>query len=144
MVSTCPFIAHNELMSPLHDLLKSWDQTLQTAFKESKSSLCDLALKGFTSYDLTKDTVLVTDWSKVGIGFVLLQKHCSCATRSDPLCCDGGWKPVYCNSRTLVPEEAGYAPIEGEDLGVRWAVKKAHLFLLGHPNSQYMLTTIPL
>ena len=80
-----------------------------------------------------KETVLITDWSKEGIGFVLLQKHCTCPAKSDPLCCDEGWKPAYCNSRTLALEEANYAPIEGEGLGVTWALKKARLFLLGHP-----------
>ena len=80
-----------------------------------------------------KETVLITDWSKEGIGFVLLRKHCTCPAKSDPLCCDEGWKPAYCNSRTLAPEEANYAPIEGEGLGVTWALKKARLFLLGHP-----------
>ena len=137
-----PFIANNDMMSPFQDLLKSkdlrgkkvfWDEILQTAFENSKKALCEIASKGLTYYDLTKETVLVTDWSKVGIGFVLLQKHCNCATKDDPLCCEGGWKPAYCNSRTLTPEEANYVPIEGEGLAVTWALKKARLFLLGHP-----------
>ena len=137
-----PFVAKNDFMSPFHELLKTknlrgkkvyWDDNLQHAFNQSKTALCEIASNGLTYYDLTKDTVLITDWSKVGVGFALIQKHCSCASESDPLCCEGGWKPVYCNSRTLAPEEANYAPIEGEGLAVAWALKKARLFLLGHP-----------
>ena len=67
-----------------------------------------------------------------------------CAIESDPLCCEGGWKPVYCNSITLTPEEANYAPIEGEGLAVAWALKKARLFLLGHPKFTLYVDHSPL
>ena len=89
-----------------------------------------IASEGLSYYDITKKTALVTDWSKTGIGFVLMQKHCCCIADSI-LCCSGGWKLVLCNNRFLHPSEQNYAPIEGEALAVNWALKKANLFLLG-------------
>ena len=84
-------------------------------------------------FDKSKEMILVTDWSKVnrGIGFILLQKYCSCRPdTSKPLCCDK-WKTILCDSRRCTGSETGYAPIEGEALAIVWALKKARLFLLG-------------
>ena len=53
--------------------------------------------------------------------------------RIDPLCCKNGWKLAFCNSRHLSPGESNYAPIEGEALGVVWALKKARMFPLEKP-----------
>ena len=148
-----PFIAKAEIMAPFRDLLKSknlkgkrvyWDDVLKSSFEHSKTELCDLATKGLTNYELNRDTALVTDWSKKGIGFVLLQKHCACEDNSNPTCCEGGWKLVYCNSRTLGPEEQGYAPVEGEGLAVTWALKKCRMFLLGHPKFFILVDQRPL
>ena len=82
-------------------------------------------------YDTTKDTAVVTDWSREGLGFVILQKYCECTLEDLPLYCDSGWKLVFCNSRHLTEAEKNYAPIEGEALAVTWALKKARMFLLG-------------
>ena len=140
-------------MAPFRELLKSknlkgkrvyWDKQLQDAFEHSRTVLCDLARKGLCNYDLNKKTMLITDWSKLGIGFVLLQKHCSCKDDTDPTCCEGGWKLVYCNSRALSPEEVGYVPIEGEGLGVTWALKKCRMFLQGHPQFTILVDHRPL
>ena len=148
-----PFIAKADIMAPFRDLLKSknlkgkkvfWDSMLKNSFEQSKIQLCDIATKGLTNYELNRDTALVTDWSKKGIGFVLLQKHCACVDNSNPTCCDGGWKLVYCNSRTLGPEEQGYVPVEGEGLAVTWALKKCRMFLLGHPKFFILVDQRPL
>ena len=103
-------------------------------FEKSKAILVEQAVKGLQYYDPAKETILMTDWSKSnqGIGFVLLQKHCSCKPDNDkPLCCSN-WKLVLCDSRTCKKAELNYAPIEGEALAIAWAMKKAKLFLLGN------------
>ena len=41
---------------------------------------------------------------------------------------------ALCGSRHLSSAESGYAPVEGEALGVVWCLRKARLFLLGCPN----------
>ena len=86
---------------------------------------------------------MVTDWSTKGIGFVLLQKYCTCED-INPTCCNEGWKLVYCNSRTLGVEEQGYVPVEGEGLAVTWALKKCRMFLQGHPEFYILVDQRPL
>lgn len=77
-----------------------------------------------------KWTCLITDWSRVGIGFVLWQKECSCAD-IQPSCCFNGWSMVLYGSRNCTPAESRYHPIEGELLGVVWALHKAPQYILG-------------
>ena len=148
-----PFLATTSMMTPFRDLLKSkdltgrkvyWDDELKQTFNKTKSALCEVAANGLSFYDMKKPTALVTDWSKLGIGFVLLQKHCHCEGEINPLCCTTGWKLVLCNSRHLVNGESDYAPIEGEALGVAWALKKARMFLLGCPSFTIFVDHAPL
>ena len=89
-----------ERMSPFRSLLKpdtpfQWDDTLQKLFEEYKTVILDEVCKGVKIFDKTKPTCLVTDWSKDGIGFWLLQKHCDCQTTpaSKPFCCSTGEDP---------------------------------------------------
>ena len=148
-----PFIATASIMAPFRDLLKSsdlkgrkvfWDGQLQEAFAKSKVALCEVAEKGLTYFDMKKETILITDWSNVGIGFVLMQKHCKCDGEVNPLCCSSGWKLALCNSRHLHKEEAGLYPVEGEMLAVVWALKKARMFLLGCPSFTIFVDHSPL
>ena len=85
------------------------------------------------SYDVSKPTCLQTDWCKDGLGYLLLQKHCSC-TEESPICCKGGWKLIYAGSRFTKPAESRYSPTEGEALALKWALKHSRLFTLGCPN----------
>lgn len=148
-----PFIATAEIMAPFRDLLKStelksrkvyWDAQLQQAFEKTKDALCEIAANGLNFFDMNKETILVTDWSKVGIGFTLLQKHCKCSGEVTPLCCKSGWKLALCNSRHVHPSEFNYHPVEGEALAVTWALKKARMFLLGCPRFTIFVDQKPL
>ena len=74
-------------------------------------------------FDPNKKTALTTDWSKVGTGFSLMQKNCSC--NSDvPTCCRDGWKLVFAGSQFNNKAESNYAPIAGECLAVVKALRK--------------------
>ena len=136
-----PFLASSEIMSPFRDLLRSsntnstkqvyWDNELECIFEKAKLSIIDMAKNGLAYFDCTKRTALVTEWSKKGIGFILLQKHCDCDNDVTILCCKEGWKMALCGSRFLQPSEANYAPIEGELLAVTWGLKKCRMFLQG-------------
>ena len=137
-----PFIANSDLMAPFRDLLKVseskarkvyWDENLQQIFEKSRSELVQVATKGLAYFDTSKRTAVISDWSKTarGIGFYIAQKHCHCTDENDIFCCSNGWKLVYCNSRFLNSTEADYVPIEGEALGMSWALKKGRMFLLG-------------
>ena len=81
-------------------------------------------------FERNRPTILATDWSRTGIGFWLLQKHCTCAGRS-PMCCATGWKTTLVGSRFTTGAESRYAPVEGEALAVADALEKARFFVLG-------------
>ena len=82
---------------------------------------------------------LVTDCSKTGIGFILLQQHCTCNLDDAPFCCTSGWKVALCSSQHLQDAETRYAVIEGEALAITWGLKKAHNYLSGCP--QFIIAT---
>ena len=118
-------------MAPFRDLLKPsnatgkkvyWDSELQQLFESTKSDISELASRGLAYYDTNRRTAVITDWSKKGIGFVIMQKHCNCVNdindQSTLNCCEQGWRLAFCNSRHLEKNEQEYAPIEGEALAV--------------------------
>ena len=85
-----------ERMLPFRALLKAgqqfrWDTELQESFDESKEHIVQEIETGVRIFDKSKPTCIATDWSKTGIVFWLLQKHCDC-TPVKPFCCNGGWK----------------------------------------------------
>ena len=125
----------SEVMQPFRELLKSsikfyWDERLQAAFESAKGEIVDKVKEGVKMFDVNKVTCLATDWSKEGVGFFLLQKHCSCPERK-PTCCKDGWKLVFAGSRFLKPNEQGWAPVEGEALAVVYSLEKARYYVLG-------------
>ena len=126
------------VMSPLRHLLSPssefvWSQELNDSFERSKHEIVSAVKKGVKSFYPKRVTCLATDWSKSGIGFCLLQKVCSC-TEITPVCCPDGWVLVLCCSRYTSPAESRYSPVEGECLGVAWALSKAKYFVLGCEN----------
>lgn len=124
-----------ERMLPFRNLLKpgqlfEWNEHLNQLFTETKSLIIHELRRGIEIFDKRRPTCLATDWSKDGLGFLLLQKHCSCANIK-PLCCKTGWKVALVGSRFTSSAESRYAPIEGEALAVVDALQKARHFILG-------------
>ncbi|KAK3771727.1 hypothetical protein RRG08_035782 [Elysia crispata] len=122
-------------MLPFRELLKpgapfKWDDNMNSLFEESKNIIITEIEKGVQIFDAQRPTCLATDWSKTGIGFWLLQKHCSCLTK-EPFCCRTGWKVTLVGSRFTHAAESRYAPVEGEALAVTDALNKARYFVLG-------------
>ena len=68
------------------------------------------------------------------MGFLLLQKHCSCTTDRAPVCCPDGWHLIFAGSRFCIDAERRYAPIEGEAAAIAWALEKCRIFVMGFPN----------
>ena len=71
------------IMLPFRDLVKknstfTWNKSLEDAFIQSKQVIINLVKDGIVSFDTNRITCLAPDWSKDGIGFLLLQKHCTC------------------------------------------------------------------
>ena len=124
-----------DLMEPFRKFLSpkvkfEWTNELDALFNESKSQIISAIKEGVRIFDITKRTSLRTDWSKTGIGFWLLQKHCDCKQRS-PGCCDDGWKITLASSRFLSSAERNYAAVEGEALAVAWGLEQTRYFTLG-------------
>ena len=123
------------IMQPFRDLLRSkspftWTQEHDKLFETSKKVIIKGITHGVEIYDKNRPTCLATDWSKSGIGFWLLQKHCRCKA-TKPLCCKNGWKVALVGSRFTTSAESRYHPIEGEALAVVDALEKARHFVLG-------------
>lgn len=78
----------------------------------ARSEIVSLVEKRVTAFELGRRICLVTDWSRVGIGYVLWQKKWKC-TNIRPSCCEGGWEIIMVGSRFCTPAESRYAPIEG-------------------------------
>lgn len=101
------------------DVSWSWADEEEHAFQTLKSRLVDRPVLAI--YDVTAETELHTDASKVGIGGVLLQRSCS----SDP------FRPVAFYSRKTSPEEKHFHAYELETLAVVCSLKKFRVYVLG-------------
>ena len=97
---------------------------------KSKESIVEAIRKGVRIFEVNRRTCLRPDWSKRGIGYFLLQKHCSCASRL-PDCCPTGWKVTLAGSRFLVAAEQRYAAVEGEALAIAWGLENTRYFTQG-------------
>ena len=135
-------------MAPFRNLLKPgtrfiWTKDLDDLFEESKAVITHEIHRGVEIYDKGLPTCLVSDWSREGIRFWLLQKHCACAS-SRPFCCKTGWKIVLVGSRFTSGAESRYAPVEGEALALVDALEKARHFTLGCPDLLVVVDHKPL
>ena len=124
-----------ERMEPFRKYLKPgipfvWDEEMDSIFQESKQVIISEIEKGVRIYDPSKPTCLATDWSKTGIGYWLLQKHCECPD-TKLFCCRDGWQITLVGSRFTHAAETNYAPIEGEALALADSLEKARYFVLG-------------
>ena len=123
-------------MQPFRELVKpnakfEWNSSLEKIFSDSKEILIRQSTDGIQTFDPTRNTCLQTDWSKDGIGYLLLQQHCNCETAKAPVCCKDGWKLVFAGSRFTHPAETRYSPTEGEALAIAWSLEHARFFILG-------------
>ena len=91
----------------------------------------------------SRPTKFHTDYSKQGLGFYLAKKHCACAGL-DPSCCDSGWRITLLGSCFLKSAVTRYVPLEGECLGVAWALEQTKYFTLGCPNLLVVMDHKPL
>ncbi len=129
--------AQSQIMAPFRELLQKkkkfyWDATLDEIFVKSKQDIVRRVIDGVKMYDTRRGTCLATDWSKVGIGFFLLQKYCQCISLAKaPQCGPGHWRLVFAGSRFLKDPETRYAPIEGEALAVVFGLEQARMYVSG-------------
>ena len=107
-----------------------WSEVLDKAFEESKELIIQAIRTGVEIYDMSKPTCLRPDWSTCGLGYFLLQKHCTCLSDL-PDCCPNGWKITLAGSRFLSGAEKRYAAVEGEALAIAWGLEQTRYFTQG-------------
>ncbi|XP_068097047.1 uncharacterized protein [Hyperolius riggenbachi] len=112
------------LAAPLTDLTKGrksvmiqWTGETDKAFMELKLALCQNPV--LVAPDFTREFVVQTDASDVGLGAVLSQVI------------DGEEHPVVFLSRKLTAAEKNYAVVERECLAIKWALDSLRYYLLG-------------
>ena len=128
--------ANSSAMTPFRELVKPnskfiWTAELLQLFEESKRKILAQVEAGVRQYDIARTTGLQTDFSQEGLGYLLLQKFCSCSLERSPLCCKNGWQLVYAGSRFTKGAEKQYPPTHGEALAVVWALEHARVFTQG-------------
>ncbi len=128
-----------DVMQPFRELRSKkrpfyWDEALDNAFRKSKQEIIRQVYEGVRAYDLEKPTCLTTDWSKMGLGFSLMQKHCKCTGKPDPNCGVGHWKLVFAGSKTTNEAQSRYSPTEGECLAAAYGLQRCRMYTLGCPN----------
>lgn len=116
---------------PLSDLTKGkqsnmvkWNPEAEDAFQKLKVALCTQPV--LITPDFSKEFVVQTDASDVGIGAVLSQTR------------DGEEHPIVYLSRKVNEHEKRYAIVEKEALAIKWALDMLRYDLLGR---QFKLVT---
>ena len=127
-----------DIMAPFRPFLSPrnkfrWDSELNEAFVKSKETIVEAIREGVRIFDMGKPTCLRPDWSRRGIGYFLLQKHCTCISEL-PDCCPDGWRVTLAGSRFLSPAEERYAAVEGEALAIAWSLENTRYFTQGCDN----------
>ena len=120
-------------MAPFRHLLKpdnkfEWTDAMEELFNKSKDVMLECMKEGVRLFDVNRPTMLSTDWSIEGIGFMLRQKYCNCPL--SPTCCMDGWKLALIGSRFTTPTERRYAHLEGEALAVAYALNQTRFFYI--------------
>ena len=78
------------------------------------------------------------------MGFLLLQKHCTCAINRAPVSCREGWRLVFARNRFCTDAEQRYAPIEDEVAAISLPLENCRMFILGFPNVREVADHEPL
>ena len=124
-------------MQPFRHLLKpsvkfEWTDELERLFRQSKEIIVNEMRDGVRLFDAGRPTCLSTDWSNLGVGFLLRQKYCHCTpAQPHPACCPQGWKLCLVGSRFNSPAESRYSPIEGEALAIAYALHQTRYYVMG-------------
>ena len=92
--------------------------SLREEFQKAKKEIINRVKDGVKSYDVTKMTHMSTDWSKLGVEFLMIQNHCDCELKEAPACCKEVFKLVFARRKKCSDAESRYAPIDGKALGV--------------------------
>ena len=127
------------IISPFSELLKHKskfyrDEILEQLFQQSEAEIINSIQDSVRTFEINRPSCLTTNWSRTGIGFTLLQKHCECPFTTNHLCGPVHRKVVYAGSRFTRPAVSRYSPTEGEALAIKFVLESCRMFVLGCPN----------
>ena len=115
---------YSTVAAPLTDLTKKgspnkvvWGEAQERAYESLRNHLTNYPVLKLP--DMSKQFVLRTDASDIGLGACLMQEH------------DNEMFPVAFASKKLSKRERAYSVIERECLAIVWAVQKFQLYLYG-------------
>ena len=108
------------------------DDTLDTLFSDAKTFIVRRIQDGIRNFEINRPCCHWTDWSKVRVGFSLLQKYCDCWDIL-PNCCKTGWRLVFAGS-LVIPKVYTLPSMEGQFIAVVNALDKCKMFINGCPN----------
>ena len=122
--SFAPDLKH--AMVPLQGLLKPknaylWTSEHEEAMQKVKDILTSNNGPVLMHFDPKLPVILITDASRTGLGFVLVQDDGH----------GGHTRLIQCGSRFLTDAEGRYAVIELECLAIQWAILKCRNYLIG-------------
>ena len=106
-----------------------WTERTDGSSTESKQRILEAIRCGMEEFDPARATKLCTEHAEEGLGFYLAQKHCGC-TKTDPSCCNVGWRITVAGSRALEKAERSYTRLEKNYLSVAWALEQTKCFTL--------------
>jgi tRNA(Ser,Leu) C12 N-acetylase TAN1 len=117
-----------EIAKPLTELLKKdahfkWENRQQAAFEQLKDILCSEKVLAYP--DFSKQFILTTDASRVGVAAILSQVQ------------DGIERPICFASRQMNRAEQNYSSSESEMLAVLWANKYYRCYIYGRHKDTY-------
>ena len=99
----------------------SWQPEHEEDFQKIKDLMSDSA--NLAPYDPKRRTELLTDASRLGLGFVLIQFD-ETSKR---------WRLIKAGSTALKRAQKNYPPIQLELLGLTWALQSCNYYLRAHP-----------
>ena len=99
----------------------NWLSEHEEDFQRIKDILSDSA--NLAPYDLKRKTELLTDASRLGLGYVLIQ-YDEVSKR---------WRLIRAGSTALKKAQKNYPPIQLELLGLAWALQSCNFYLRAHP-----------
>ena len=99
----------------------NWLSEHEEDFQKIKDLLSDTA--NLAPYDPDRKTELLTDASRLGLGFVLIQLD-EVSKR---------WRLIRAGSTALKKAQRRYSPIQLELLGLTWALQSCKFYLRAHP-----------
>ena len=110
------------------------NQDLKNTFHQPKKFIIGLVKKSIMIFNINWVICLALDWSKEGIGFLILHKYYISPNKKAQVCCPESWHIVYAGSQFFTKAKCHYASTEGKAAIITLAIDKCYIFIMGCSN----------